>query len=210
MLSEISGINGSSMQAAQSRIQQIESMLKSVQTQSVGAASTLNPAGLPVSAQVNITGAPKPFQFYLQNTTQEGSLPQKAEALQPAIESLSERYGVDKNLVNAVIRQESGFNADAVSKAGATGLMQLMPATAQQLGVTNPKDPGQNLEGGIRYLKSLLDRFNGNVPLALAAYNAGPGAVQKHKGVPPYEETQNYVRNILSMYLKAKQNNDLS
>jgi soluble lytic murein transglycosylase-like protein len=201
----ISGISEGGIQAAESRIQQIEGMLRTVRAQAIKQANPgepVNPAGL---STADSASAPRPFQFYLQKTGAAPSLEQKAEAFQPAVESLSERYGIDKALINAVIRQESGFNPNAVSKAGAMGLMQLMPGTAQSLGVTNPKDPSQNLDGGVRYLKSMLDRFNGNIPLALAAYNAGAGAVQKYKGIPPYEETQNYVRNILSMYLKSRQ-----
>jgi len=121
------------------------------------------------------------------------------------VEKYSAKHGVDKDLVNAVIRQESGFNPTAVSSAGAQGLMQLMPATAQGLGVTQPTDPAQNLDGGIRHLKGLLEHFHGNIPLALAAYNAGLGAVKKYKGLPPYKETQNYVRNILAGFLAQKQ-----
>jgi soluble lytic murein transglycosylase-like protein len=124
---------------------------------------------------------------------------------QNLIQTLSSQYGVDPDLVSAVIQQESNFNPQAVSSSGAQGLMQLMPETARSLGVVDPLNPAQNMEGGVRYLKTLLEKFNGNIPLALASYNAGPGAVQKHGGIPPYKETQQYVRKILATYLSQKQ-----
>src|SRR5579863_9062685 len=111
---------------------------------------------------------------------------------------------VDPALVKAIIANESGFNANATSKVGAQGLMQLMPETAAGLGVTNSYDPAQNVMGGTKYIKGLLDRFNGDVKLAVAAYNAGPNAVEKYGGVPPYAETQNYVQNVLASYQKYR------
>jgi len=117
------------------------------------------------------------------------------------VNEISNKYDVDPKLIEALVKQESGFNPNAKSKAGALGLMQLMPSTAKGLGVSDPMDVRQNVEGGVKYVRSMLDRFNGNIILALAAYNAGPNAVSKYDGVPPYKETQNYVRNILSNYL---------
>jgi soluble lytic murein transglycosylase-like protein len=113
-------------------------------------------------------------------------------------------WQVDPSLVKAIIANESGFDANATSKAGAQGLMQLMPDTAQSVGVRDSYDPAQNVAGGTRYLKGLLDRFSGDVRLAVAAYNAGPGAVEKYGDVPPYAETQNYVQNVMGSYARYR------
>lgn len=116
------------------------------------------------------------------------------------ISKYADKNGLDEDFVKAVINQESGFNPNATSHCGAMGLMQLMPATAQGLGVTNAYDAEQNIEGGTKYLKGLLDRFGNDKSLALAAYNAGPNAVKKYGGIPPYAETQNYVKSVLGKY----------
>lgn len=128
-----------------------------------------------------------------------GSALRKAE-LWPKVEEIASSHGVDPRLVDLMIRMESGYNPTAVSPKGARGVMQLMPGTAKSYGVVDVFDPFENIRGGVRYLRDLLERFSHDLALALAAYNAGPEAVYKYGGIPPYQETRNYVGSILAAY----------
>lgn len=175
----------------------------------------------PASAQVYKLTAPDGTTFYTNAPSSPGykRLPGYGSGTQagwlrvpngdparyhPEITNASLRYGVSDKLVVAVIRAESAFNPQAVSRKGAQGLMQLMPGTASVLGVRNSFDPGQNIDGGVRHLRGLIDRFGNNLPLAIAAYNAGERAVLTHGGIPPYPETQDYVTKVLRYYDGAK------
>ncbi len=122
------------------------------------------------------------------------------EDIDAAIAQAAARHNVDPSLVRSVVKVESDFNPNAVSRKGAMGLMQLMPSTARSLNVSNPFDPVQNVDAGVRHLRALLDNYRGNVSLSLAAYNAGTGAVSRSAGVPRFRETQNYVRRITNLY----------
>lgn len=124
------------------------------------------------------------------------------EHLQSIIQKAAKTYNLPESLLRSVIKQESNFQINAVSSSGARGLMQLMPATAKSLGVENIDDPQENVMAGAKYLRKLLNRY-GSLDLALAAYNAGPGNVDKYNGIPPFKETQNYVTKILNSYLNA-------
>jgi soluble lytic murein transglycosylase-like protein len=159
------------------------------------ATATAGTASTPFSAQLASALSPMTASSVTDPTGltgATGATPYAAE-----ISAAAARNGVDPNLLTGLIRAESNFDPNAGSPAGAQGLAQLMPGTAAGLGVGNPLDPVQSIEGGARYLRQQLDHFGGDVTKALAAYNAGPGAVERFGGVPPYEETQNYVRRVL-------------
>jgi len=145
----------------------------------------------------NPSATPGPQSSNWQGGTETWMNNPQAKAYAPMVMPLAQKYGVDPRMIMGIIQQESKFNPKARSPVGALGMMQLMPDTAAALGVKNPLDPQQNIDGGIRYFKKMLDHY-GNPELALAAYNAGPGNVDKYKGIPPFQETQDYVRNIMS------------
>lgn len=147
------------------------------------------------SSQTETAGTSQDFKQVLKNGI--GTVKTDMDAI---FEEAASLYQLPVKLLRAVAKAESGFNPKAVSKAGAMGVMQLMPATARSLGVSDPYDARQNILGGAKYLKQNLERFGGNISLALAAYNAGPGSVTKYGGVPPYKETQNYVKTIMADY----------
>jgi soluble lytic murein transglycosylase-like protein len=199
-----------SVDAAVARVAQLEAMLG------------LSPAGAPVSTPQPATGTQGTFAAQLASVT--GSTPTAATTDPSAttgatgatgakgantpyaaeIDAAAAKYNVDPALLRALIRQESNFNANATSPAGARGLTQLMPGTAAALGV-DPSVPAQAIEGGAKYLRQQLDKFGNDPAKALAAYNAGPGAVQRYGGVPPYAETQNYVQKVLAYAAEYRQ-----
>lgn len=184
------------LSAALGRIVEIENRLAELQparTDSVSPEASFDQA---LKAAQTVAGEPQP-------TAQARRKAPTTAELDALISAAAQRHGVDADLVHAVIRAESNYRPGCRSTAGAMGLMQLMPGTARALGVNDPWDPAQNIEGGVRYLRQQLDRF-GEVDLALAAYNAGPGAVKRFEGVPPYRETQAYVKRVMQYLWEQK------
>ena len=161
-----------------------------VQTRRGGELHFTNIAGAP-----DLSPAPTPRSGQTQKAVSR-SLEQRRKAIEPVLHKMARRNRLNPALVRAVVEVESGYNVDARSPKGAIGLMQLMPATARQYGVQNPYVAEENLSGGCRYLRALLDRYDDDLNLALAAYNAGPTAVDKHGGIPAYPETREYIRRV--------------
>lgn len=165
---------------------------------------------------IHFTDAPtdRRFKVFMRDLKKDKQLRTKlqlASSVNPAeydqiISSCASKYGVNPSLIKAVIHAESGYNPNAISRKGASGLMQLMPGTARSLKVSNSFDPKDNVEGGVKYLRFLLDTFHGDVSLAVAAYNAGLTKVAKYGGIPPYNETRTYVNRVLS-YMQSYQAN---
>jgi soluble lytic murein transglycosylase len=140
------------------------------------------------------------YKIYIKETPAKPLESYNEDLFDHVISEASQTHGVSFSLLKALIKTESDFNPRAVSSAGARGLMQLMPENIKILKIKNPFDPRENIMGGTRYLKQLINRFNGKLPLALAAYNAGPGVVEKYQRIPPFQETENFVKQVMEYY----------
>ena len=187
-MDEVKGFQPLGPEGIQRRIQEIQARMASV-------------IGKPKTPGFEFDGALKPFDPHSPGVNIKAF--EASPEMRTKIETAAQANNVDPNLLDALISAESSYDPGARSRAGAMGLSQLMPDTARSLGVTDPFDATQSLHGGAKYLRRLLDQFN-DIPKALAAYNAGPGAVTKHGGIPPYAETQAYVQKIMALYNSRK------
>jgi len=178
-----------SLAAIDARVQQLQTMV---------ATMTGAPASTAAQPSATFAGALASAQGATQTLPSTPTTGTDSSAFGAEIDAAAATNGIDPALLKGLVSQESGFDPSARSGAGALGLTQLMPGTAASLGVSNPLDPAQSLQGGAKYLRQQLDRFGGDERLALAAYNAGPGAVARYGGVPPYSETQNYVNSVMA------------
>lgn len=183
--------------AAAQRVQQIQGLIEQAREVSLPGASSFaatlqaaSSAGAPSAYSASASGA-----YPATPASEESGSTGQYDAL---VNQAAARYNVDPAVLHGLIQQESGFDPNSTSSAGAEGLTQLMPSTASSLGVANPLNPAESIEGGARYLSQMMSRFGGNVSDALAAYNAGPGAVERYGGTPPYAETQSYVAKVLA------------
>lgn len=176
------------------RISQIESSIQGL----VGEPAEPDAFKQVLTEKLNGNDSNVPSEFFIKPFASQANTPKTD--FDSYIKKAAQANNLDPNLLKAVIKTESGFNANAKSPVGAQGLMQLMPATAKSMGVENPFDAEQNIMGGAKYLSGLIKRFDGKLENALAAYNAGAGAVNKYGGIPPYKETQNYVKRVLSYH----------
>jgi len=198
----VSGASAGELAVAQ-RVQQLQALIETARQVAAGgviATATPATASSGTASASGYSGAGTDFASALQSATTAGAQSAGSETggeYESLIDAAAARNGLDPAVLHGLIEQESGFDPSATSSAGASGLTQLMPGTASSLGVADPQNPAESIEGGARYLGQLMSQFGGNTEDALAAYNAGPGAVEQYGGTPPYAETQSYVSKVL-------------
>ncbi|HEV7162196.1 MAG TPA: lytic transglycosylase domain-containing protein [Solirubrobacteraceae bacterium] len=188
--------------AVSQRVAQLQSLIEQTAHAAAGESSTESIAATTPASTSQSFAETLQAASGTATTASATPLPSGGESAQSSqydslVEAAAQRYGIEPAVLHGLIQQESGFDPSAQSSAGASGLTQLMPATASSMGVSNPLNPAESIEGGARYLSQLMSEFSGNTTDALAAYNAGPGAVKQYGGVPPYAETQSYVTKVL-------------